>query len=153
MAKAEGYDRPAWEDRFNRPTVHQLRSALNRASKRLYDRLRQYLLALDEVTEEFAWHGDCWRWTIEYRTEHADEPLAVLVPSPTDLQLAVPLDPDFIESLSMRRMKRALREGVGLAQEPFDTHWGVWSLQAEGLLEDLVDLVELKLQHQGKRVG
>ena len=153
MATTKAYDRPAWEDRFNRPRVAKLRAALDADAAKLFDHLREHLLALEEVSEDLAWHGDCWRWTVEYRTEHSEEPLAVLVPSPADLQLAVPLEPEFIRSLPMRRMKRALRDGVGLAQEPFDTRWGVWSVQAEGLLDDLVDLVETKLRHQAKRAG
>ncbi len=153
MVSPKTYERLAWEDRFNRPTVSRLRTALNRDSARLFDQLRRDLLGIDGVSETFAWHGACWRWTIEYHTEHSEEPLAVMVPSPTDLQLTVPLERDFVRSLPIRRMKRPLRDGVSLAQEPFDTRWGVWSLQSEGLLDDLVDLLELKLRHQGKKAG
>ena len=153
MASSTAYDRIAWEDRFNRPTVTQLKAGLDKPAGKLFEHLRRHFLELDGVSEGFAWHGDCWRWTVEYRTKHSDDPLAVLVPSPADFQLAVPLDPDFIQSLPMRRMKRALRDGVGLAQEPFDTHWGVWSINAESLIDDLIDLVESKLGHEAKRVG
>ncbi len=152
-ASTKGYDRTAWEDRFNRPDASKLRAALKAVPARLFDHLRHHMLGLDGVTEEFAWHGDCWRWTIEYRTRHSKQPLAVLVPSPADLQLAMPLEQEFIESLPMRRMKRALKEGVGLAQEPFDTRWAVWSVQADGMLDDLVDLLELKLRHLAQHVG
>jgi hypothetical protein len=50
-------------------------------------------------------------------------------------------------------MKRAVRDGVDLAQDPFDTRWGVWSIHAESLLEEVVDLIELKLRHEAKQVG
>ncbi len=153
MLASISYDRSAWDDRFNQPTIAKLKAGLGEPAGTLFEALRSNLLGLDGVSEGFAWHGACWRWTIEYRTKHSDDPLAVVVPSPSDLQLAVPLDPDFIRSLPMRRMKRAVRDGVDLAQEPFDTHWGVWSIQAEGLLDDLVDLIELKLTHQAKRAG
>ena len=153
MATSSVYERRAWDDRFNRPTVETLKAGLHYKTARLLDLIRRHLLALDGVTEDFAWHGDCWRWTIEYRTKLSDDPLAVLVPSPNDLQLAVPLELEFLRSLSLRRMKRALRDGVDLAQEPFDTRWGVWSIQAGSLLDELVDLIELKLRHQAKRVG
>ena len=50
-------------------------------------------------------------------------------------------------------MKRPVKDGIGLAQDPFDTRLGVWSLQSETLLDDLVDLIELKLRHQAKQAG
>ncbi len=153
MVSPKTYERLAWEDRFNRPTVARLRTALTEDSPRLFDQLRRALLGIDGVSESFAWHGACWRWTIEYHTEHSEEPLALVVPSPEDLQLAVPLDRDFVRSLSMRRMKRGIKDGIGLAQDPFDTRWGVWSVQSESLLDDLSDLLELKLRHQAKQAG
>ncbi len=108
---------------------------------------------MEGATEGFTWHGACWRWTIEYHTEHSDEPLALLVPSPIDLQLAVPLEREFVRSLPQRRMTRSIRDGIGLAQDPFDTRWGVWSIQSGSMLDDLADLIELKLRHQGRRAG
>jgi hypothetical protein len=147
------YERVAWEDRFNRPTVNRLRAGLDDKAVKLFDVLRSHLLELDGVTEGFAWRGDCWRWTIEYRIKRCQDPLAIVIPSPTDLQLAVPMDRKFARSLTSRRMKRAVRDGVDLAQDPFDTRWGVWSIPAEGLLEDVVDLIELKLRHEAKQVG
>lgn len=153
MVSPKVYERAAWEDRFNRPAIDRLRASLGAAAKKLFDKLRNDLLSLEGVSESFAWHGDCWRWTIEFRTKHSDEPLAVVVPSPADLQLAVPMDREFVESLPQRRMKRSVRDGIGLAQEPFDTRWGVWSIQSVSLREDLVDLVELKLRHLARRAG
>jgi hypothetical protein len=153
MVSRRAYERIAWEDRFNRPAVERVREALRSVARRLFDQLRRNLLAIDGVSEVFAWHGDCWRWTLEYRTRHSDEPLCVLVPSPADLQFAVLLSPDFIQSLRLDRMKRPLREGIGLAVEPFDTRWGVWSVTSASLLEDLVDLVETKLRYEAREAG
>jgi hypothetical protein len=153
MVSPKGYDRSAWEDRFNRPTIDGLRGSLGAIEKKLFDRLRRELLSLEDVTEGYGWHGDCWRWTVEFHTKHSEDPLAVIVPSPSDLQLAVPLERDFVRSLPQRRMKRSVRDGIGLAQDPFDTRWGVWSIQSGGLLEDLVDLVELKLSDLALRAG
>ena len=153
MATAKGYERKSWEDRFNRPTVAGLRIGLDGDCARLFDLIRRHLLSLEGVTEEFAWHGDCWRWTIEYRLKRNQDPLAILIPSPSDLQLAISLEREFVKSLTSRRMKRSVRDGVDLAQDPFDTRWGLWSIQAGGLLEDLVDLIDLKLRHEAKQVG
>ena len=153
MPSSTGYERSAWEDRFNRPTVKDLQAGLEPAAAKLFDLLRRQLMGLKGVREQLIWHGDCWRWTIEYRTRRCDDPLAVVVPSPEDLQLAVPLERDLAATLSDRRMTRALKDGLGLAQEPFDSRWGVWSIQAASLLEDLVDLLELKLHYLAKRTG
>jgi hypothetical protein len=119
----------------------------------MFDAARMRLLDLEGVQESAAWYGESWHWTIEYRVDQADEPLALLVPSPIDLQLAVPLDREFTETLPMSRMSRALRDGLELAQEPFDTRWGIWSVHSAGLLDSLQDLVERKLRHLTKRAG
>ena len=153
MLSPTGYERIAWEDRFNRPTADRLRAALDPEATKLFDQLRRHLKSVKGATEDFAWHGDCWRWTIEYHTEHSEEPLAVLVPSPVDLQLAVPLERDFVRSLPQRRMTRSVRDGIGLAQDPFDTRWGVWSVPAVGLIGDLHELVEAKLRDLAKAAG
>ncbi len=153
MVNRRTYDRLPWEDRFNRPTPVQVREALRSQPRRLYDLLRRNLQAMDGAREGVAWHGDCWRWTLEYRTRYSDEPLCVIVPSPTDLQLAVPLPQEFVQSLRLDRMKRPVRDGIGLAVAPFDTRWGVWSVQSAALMEDLVDLVEMKLRYEAREAG
>jgi hypothetical protein len=140
-----------WHDRFCTPTVDQLREALPPPRRHAFDLLRASLLELHGVKEHCAWHGECWRWTIEYRVSRSMEPLAVIVPSPDDLQLAVPLSREFTQALPMKRLKRPVRDGLELAQEPFDTRWGVWSISSKSLIDDLQDLVELKLQHLARR--
>ena len=141
-------------DRFNRPRVEQLAASLEKDARRLFDQARSMLRELEGVEETPAWYGDSWHWTIEYPVkERRNEPLALIVPSPTDLQLAVPLDREFTSSLPVRRMTRAVREGLKLAQEPFDTRWAVWSIVSTGQVGDLQDLLERKLQHLQKRVG
>ncbi|MHC5002159.1 MAG: hypothetical protein ACYTJ0_03470 [Planctomycetota bacterium] len=148
MYSSRVYDRVAWVDRFATPTIKTLRKPLPAEARPLFDRIHKALSGLEGIRESFAWYGEGWNWTIEFRTKRSSEPLAVLIPSPTDLQLAIPLDPDFTRSLPLKRMKRAIRDGLELAQEPFDTRWGVWSLQAPGMVADLEDLVTRKLDHQ-----
>ena len=151
MATSNGYKRPAWEDQFNEPTIPALRAALDADTTRLFDSVHRSLLAIDGVGTSFVWHGASWRWTIEYRTRGCKDALAVLVPSPENLQLAIPLERELARSLSGKRLKRAVRDGLELAADPFDTRWGVWSIQA-GMVDDVIDLVELKRRH-GKQVG
>lgn len=147
MTTKQAYERLSWEDRFNQPDVKNLRGGLPAASRTLFDRVRRRLLDLDGVEERFAWYGDSWKWTVTYSTRHDPDPLAVLIPCPTDLQLAVPLDRDFARSLPVKRMKRAVRDGLELAQDPFDTRWGVWSVPAMSMADDLQALIEQKLKH------
>src|SRR5262245_29519648 len=153
MGNSDSYVRPSWLDRFQKPTARQLREAMPNAARHVFDAARKRLLDLDNVQEDLTWFGDCWYWSFEYRTRLSKEPLAVLIPSPHDLQLALPLDREFTSSLPIKRMKRAVRDGLELAQEPFDTRWGIWSLTGNGLLDDLQDLIELKLSHLKKRAG
>lgn len=148
------YSRTVWEDRFNKPTVDQLRKSLKRDTMRILDRMRKRLLELGEFTETVDWFGHSWKWSIVVRSSKADEPLAVLIPNPDDIQLAVPLDPDLAETLAGRKLKRTVRDGLDLAREPFDTNWGVWSLNPPHLIDDLQDLVARKLEHvTAKAVG
>jgi hypothetical protein len=138
------YERLPWHDRFNRPTPQQLRRSLPAETLDAFDRARGRLRELEGVFEELAWYGHCWRWSIEYRSSAEADPLAVLIPSPDDLQIAVPLDRSFLMSLPVNRMKRSVRDGLDLAQEPFDTNWGVWSINQGNLIDDLGDLLERK---------
>lgn len=145
----EQHARIAWHDRFNTPTVEQLRADLPETAAELFDRFRDGMHKFEGVTESFAWFGDSWHWTIQYHLQDRDEPLAVLVPSPDDLELAMPLDRTFIESLPMTRLKRTVREGLDLAREPYDTRWAVWSLQFPNLIDDLLNIVSRHLDYLG----
>jgi hypothetical protein len=142
------YERIPWEDRFNRPTTQQLRAALSDENASAFDAARKFLKKLNGVEERVTWYGHCWRWSIEYRKPGDSEPLGVLIPSPSDLQLAMPLDTAFVETLPISRMKRSVRDGLELAQAPFDTRWGVWSIQYGQLLDDLRDLFSRRLKHR-----
>jgi hypothetical protein len=139
------YDRLAWDDRYNCPTAEQLRQGLNGEPGKLFDALRNFLRDLEDVSETTVWYGECWRWSLEYRLTDHSEPLAVLIPSPEDLQLALPINPHLTEALPARPLKRAVREGLELGLEPFDTRWGVWSITYPKLVEELASLVEIKL--------
>ncbi len=147
MGLRQHQERIAWKDRFERPTSARLREALPAPAAGLFDQIRKRILALDGIEESYAWHGECWRWTVEFRTGRRGDPLAILIPSPDDLQLAIPLEREFTHTLPIRRMRRAVRDGLELAGDPFDTHWGVWSIQSPSLLADLTDLLSMKLRH------
>ena len=145
--------RPSWTDYFNEPSCGILRKNLSDDPASYFDLARKKLSGLEGVTEKMTWFGDGWHWTVGYYTPHREEPLVVIIPDPLDLQLAMPLDRQFIESIPAKDVKKSLREGLELAQAPFDTRWGVWSLDNPGILTDFMDLVERKLQHLMKIAG
>lgn len=159
MSGRESYHRLAWADRFQMPDVGLLREALHGHPRHQFDAVRKGLLADGGLAEVLAWYGDCWKWSIEYRfriNKSPGDPLAVLIPCPEDLQLALPIEREFADSLPLKRMKRAVRDGLELAQAPFDTKWSVWSIggaASNGLLDDLQDLIDMKLKHLAKRAG
>lgn len=153
MTKKVPYSRSPWKDRFNQPTVEVLRKELAADPRRLFDQTRRKLLQLDGLQEIPSWHGDSWHWTLAYALDGKGDAVAILVPAPHDLQLAVPMDREFAESLPVSRLPRAVRDGLELAREPFDTRWAIWSITSSSLIEQLIDLVERKLRDTGKRAG
>lgn len=153
MSDSDAYQREAWKDRFNQPSVRDLRKALSDEVAETLASVRKHLQSMDGVEEAMEWYGHSWYWTITYRTNLSDDPLAVVIPSPEDLQIAVPVAPDFADSLPLKGMKRALREGLDLAREPFHTRWAVWSLMTPRLIDDLLDLIDLKLRHLAKKAS
>lgn len=136
-----------WNDRFKEPAADGLRQSLPKDMAPLFDAIREHLLSVKGVKEQTTWYGVSWRWSLEYRHPESDEPLAVLVPCPEDLRIAMPVDPTFITRLSKRPLKRAIRDGLELASEPFDTRWGVWSIPFANLIDDLRNLINLKIRH------
>jgi len=150
----KGFDRPApWTDRFRTPKFGDLKDSLRAPAKPLFDTLRERLQEFEGVREVIVWYGDCWHWSLEYRTRLAPEPLAVLIPAPNDLQLALPVDREFTRTLPMQRLKRPVRDGLDMVQEPYNSRWGVWSVTTATIIDDLLDLVEMKLAHLAKRAG
>ncbi len=166
------YERLAWEDRFNRPDTDALREGLHGQPRKIFDALRKYLLQIEGVQEFPVWYGESWRWSIEFRlpglgsrsgrngkrtadiqTESPNDLIAVLIPSPEDLQLAMQVEPTLAGSLPTRALKRAVRDGLDLAAEPFDTRWGVWSVQQPNLAEDLKNLIKRKAEHLLRSAG
>lgn len=141
------YARLPWQDRFNTPTVAGLRKGLQADAARLYDRANKTLADFDGVKQGFGWYGEGWQWTVEYRLGRVDAPFAVIVPAPEDLQLAIPLDRTFVGTIPVKDLKRTIRDGLELAQEPFDTSWGVWTIATPGILDDLRVLLDRKIEH------
>jgi hypothetical protein len=141
--------RSPWQDEFNTPSIDDLRMDLPVPAAELFDATRDFLLDHGGLVEGLRWFGDCWFWTVAYYLEHEDteddEPVAIIVPAPDNLQVAAPLDQEFLSQLNTRRMKRAIRDGLELATEPYSTHWAVWPVAAKNMLEDVTSLLGQRL--------
>lgn len=134
------YDRLAWSDRFNRPTEQMLRAPLPSPDASLLAHARARFGAIPLMEERITWQGVCWRWTFAYYAVDLGRLAAVIIPNPSDLQVAMPIDPLFLRAVMGRRMRRSVREGLELAAEPFDTKWGLWSIASRAMLDEIASL-------------
>ena len=139
--------RNPWKHRFARPTPQQLRGQLSESAVEVFDTARGRLRQTAGLVETVSWYGFSWFWCLEYRATGQDEPLAVLIPSPENVQIASVLESDFVTTLPLNRMRRAVIDGVDMAREPYHTRWGVWSLQPGRFLDELWDLLKRKLKY------
>jgi hypothetical protein len=146
MISHRSFRRLPWEDRFTRPTISALRLGMKEQIARVFDAAHREFCRMSQNRFEVVWRGECWRWTIAYTSPADSRLLAVLVPNPLDLQVAAPLDGEFVRSLSNVKMKRAVRDGVELAADPFDTDWGVWSVASKDTLGEIVRLIERRIR-------
>lgn len=141
--------RSSWKDEFNIPSVADLRGDLPAIAADLFDASRAGMLEFDALIEQPKWFGDCWFWTLAYflqgEATKEDKPLALIIPATEDLQIAAPLDEEFLGSLNTRRMKRAVRDGLELSTPPYSTRWAIWSIPAPNMLEDVMQIVKQRL--------
>ncbi|MDP7006524.1 MAG: hypothetical protein QF718_09985 [Phycisphaerales bacterium] len=133
-----------WTDEFNKPTVDGLRKLVILDAKKAFDKARTKIHSLGEYENEVQWFGDCWFWTVSFVSDNLDEPLAIIIPSPEDLQIATPLTHEFIDQLSTRRLKRFVRDGLELAMEPHKTNWAIWSVPTPAAVEDVMPVIKSK---------
>lgn len=155
MTKAKHSFHPiaAWADRFNAPTVDRLVAGLAHVSTSPFRQARRMLHEVGLLNESVAWHGESWKWTVEFRAFTAGPCSAMLVPAPENVQLVIPVTREFLQALPMKRLKKAIREGLELASEPFDTHLAVWPLVAGPAMADLHDLLHRRVKHLARKTG
>ena len=136
-----------WKDEYNTPTLKELRSGIQDEEMRnAFDLLRTKLLEIEEIEEHLEWKGDCWHWSFVYTLPSLKDPLALVICAPEDVQISMPLERHIAEAIPTRRMKRAIRDGLELAQEPFDTNWAVWSVTTKSSVPDIFQVVKHRIQ-------
>lgn len=145
--------RSPWSDYFNEPTLQQLREGYDEEPIKLFDTVMKKLGEFKAHSQKMTWYGDGWHWSISYYADDRETPLVIIIPNPEDLQLAMPLDRAFINSLDYKQIKKTIRDGLDLANDPFDTNWGIWTIESANILDDLVDLVKLRMVNLDKIAG
>lgn len=135
-----------WEDRWNKPKVEQLLAPLEEQRRKVVDILIKQMLAFPGVHQTLIWHGSSWRWTLQFSLYDPDgklvHTLAYLVPYPETPVLCIPLRPETIEKLPIKRLNRYVRDGIRLAKRAVDIHWAVWTPSAVTETEHLMDLIK-----------
>lgn len=139
--------RSVWEDRFQTPTLDDLRAGLAKQHAQLFDLAREHLASFDGVRESIVWHGVPWRWTVTFA--HAGEsraPIAYLIPQPGRPLLAIPLPVESLSSIPLRRMSKAIRDGIVFAAEVGGVHWPTWELASKPLIDEIMNLLRRRLE-------
>lgn len=139
--------RSAWSDKFQMPSLQDLRLGLAKPLQSVFDDAREAITELDGISEQLAWQGVPWRWTLVYNlTEQSGEgrSLAYLVPDPQRLQICVPLTQEQIEKLPIKRMKKSIRDGVVFARSVAGVWWPTWEIASKAALDEVLELVTKK---------
>ncbi len=142
----------AWADKFQSPTLAQLRAHYSKEKAGLFDQTRQALQKIDGLREEIAWQGVPWRWTLVYSLDGGGEDgrksgakaWAYLVPDPERLQVCVTLNADQIQHLHAKKLKKWVRDGIVFARSVAGVCWPTFEIASPQHLEDVLELIERK---------
>lgn len=141
----------AWADKFQHPTVSQLRSHYNKEKTALFENVRDRLLEIDGIKEEISWQGVPWRWTLVYTLEGDEAPSpmkawAYLIPDPERLQICLTLTADQVHGVGVKRLKKWVRDGVIFSRSVGGVCWPTYEVSSKGQIEDVFELVARKLK-------
>ncbi|MEM7681651.1 MAG: hypothetical protein AAF288_06830 [Planctomycetota bacterium] len=152
MAKPGITARIPWEDRWNAPTVEALLKDHKESHAKAFNSFLEGASKFEGVALSIAWHGEAWKWAIEFNLPHAglggkeadQMSMAYIVPRPETPEVAIPLAPSFLEVLPMRRINRFVREPIRSARQAVDVHWGLFTPSAQTEVDHLLDLFKRK---------
>ena len=148
-----------WTNRWAPPTDEQLLSNLTGNTENHVRNLIQRVEdAAPGVERRVVWHGTSWRWTIQFTSpstlgfndasDQEDEPgrdlLYTIVPNPLEVLVVIPLRPEHLEHLPIRRLNRYIRDGIRNAKWAVDLRWVKWIPTANTEVEHLLDLLKRK---------
>lgn len=137
--------RLAWEDKFNKPDLDELRELYPKVLRTLFDDARQRILAFGNLTEEFEWEGLPWRWCLRY-TMPADPTrnFVFLVPHPEKPRIGVPFTGDMLQSMPLHRLKKYMKEILVASHDVGGMFWSEFEFISKPQLDDAMDLVRRK---------
>lgn len=138
--------RVAWDDRFREPAVDELfKGVSSHGGAEQFKELRKRLGAFQGVQERVQWQGVPWRWTLVYSCDlDPTRAFAYLVPDPAKPQIAIPLTVAMVESLPLKRMKKAVRDAVLLSKFVAGVYWPSWTLEAGVPVDELAEILQRK---------
>lgn len=141
--------KPMWSDKFEHPTIAQLRAGFGKDRLPTFDAARDALLGVPGLREQLLWQGVPWRWTLVYTTtdEGSSNGLkawAYLIPDPEHVQVCITLTADQVQSIGVKKLKRWVRDGIIFARSVGGICWPTYQLEETSQVEDLLDLIERK---------
>jgi hypothetical protein len=138
--------RSLWEDRFGRPSVEDLLDGCPRTVLPLIEHARGKLSAAKSVSEQLAWQGIPWRWTLTYRhLDDAERAYAYLVPDPCKPRLVVPFPLKVLGDISFKKFSKTTRDAVLHATVVGSVSWCQWEILTKPVTDEIIALAEMKV--------
>lgn len=143
--------RAPWTNKFERPSIEELRGSMPRESAVVFDALRERMLACGDLTETLTWQGVPWRWTLVYgaRGEIDGRAWAYVIPDPAGVQICVTLTSEQIRAMDVRRLKKWVRDGIAFARSVGGVCWPTYPVGSRTQVEEVMELVERKARVGG----
>ncbi|MEO1128465.1 MAG: hypothetical protein AAFX05_02020 [Planctomycetota bacterium] len=134
-----------WEDKFNEPSIDEVRSHYAKPERDLFDAARSRILEFPKVEESFGWLGLPWRWCFSYTLPgDPTRAWAYLVPDPASPRVAMPFTEDMLKAMPVHRFKRHLKDGLAAAVEVGGIFWATFEITSKSQLDDVMDVVKRK---------
>ena len=133
-----------WEDRFERPTVEDLRGHYNKQLVGYHDTARDFIHTFENIEETIGWHGLPWRWSYRFDIVGVTDERGwvYLVPDPSGPRLSIPMTEEMVEKLPKTRLKKHVREGIEHARTIGDVRWTDWQITGKAQLDDLLKIAK-----------
>ena len=138
--------RSLWEDRFGRPTIDDLLDGCPRSVLSLIEHARTKLSNAKNVSEQLAWQGIPWRWTLTYtHLDDAERAYAYLVPDPAKPRLVVPFPIRALSEISLKKFSKTTRDAVAHATVVGSVSWCQWEILTKPVTDEVIALADLKM--------
>ncbi len=137
-----------WEDRWTQPALEQLFEPFKDDRQKHLNMLLEGFNKFDGIEQKLVWHGEAWRWTLEFNLTTEDGrdmgSVAYLVPNPEGLIVCIPMLAEQIDALPFKRLNKFIREGIRSAKVAVEQHWCKWMPSAMSECDHLIDLFKRK---------